>query len=109
MAIAVRELRDDELDERIGDAALRALERIYVDAVLAYTDRGLEDLPSYRELYERAIRQQWSPFELDFTRDRAEWEGLSAETQQRRLYTLRLFLGGEDRVASLLAPLVWAA
>ncbi len=109
MATAVRELRDDELDARIGDAALHALERIHVDDVLAYTDRGLEDLPSYRELYERAIRQQWSPFELDFSRDRAEWEGLSAETRQRRLYTLRLFLGGEDRVASLLAPLVWAA
>ncbi len=109
MAIEVRQIRDEELDERIGAAALQSLEGIYVDDVMAYTDLGLESLPSYRELYERALKQQWSPFELDFSRDRADWMALAPETQRRRLYTLRLFLGGEDRVASLLAPLVWAA
>lgn len=107
--LAVRILLDDQLEERIGDAPIENLETIYIDDVMAYTDLGLSNLPTYDALYRRAVRQQWSPYEIDFSRDKEEWNTLSAETRQRRLYTLRLFLGGEERVANLLAPLVWSA
>jgi len=80
-----------------------------IDDVLATVDRGIEHLPSYRELYQKAIKQAWSPDELDFSRDRAEWKCLSAEAQQRRVWSMRLFFDGEERVAALLAPFVWAA
>jgi len=109
MAIEVRQLSDERLEEGVGDAVLRAMDRLYIDDVLAYTDRGLQNLPSYMELYRKAIRQAWSPDELDFSKDKAEWESLSPATKQRRLWSMRLFFDGEERVAALLAPFVWAA
>jgi ribonucleoside-diphosphate reductase beta chain len=108
MPLEVRQVPDDKLDQQVGEALLHTMHDVYIDDVLAYTDRGLDSLPSYRELYRRAVKQQWSADEVDFSRDREEWEALSPETRQRRLWGLRLFFDGEDRVASLLAPLVWA-
>ncbi len=107
--IEVRQISDNEVESQIGAAQLRAMDRLYIDDVLSIVDRGLENLPSYLDLYRKAIKQAWSPDELDFSRDRAEWESLSPETQKRRMWSMRMFFAGEERVASLLAPLVWAA
>jgi len=107
--IEVRQIRDDLIEAQIGAAQLRAMDRLYIDDVLSIVDRGLERLPSYMDLYRKAISQAWSPDELDFSRDRAEWEFLSPETQKRRIWSMRMFFDGEERVAGLLAPLVWAA
>ena len=109
MAVDVRRLADEQLEEKVGSASLQAMAGVYIDDVLAYTDRGLDNLPSYMDLYHRAIRQQWNPDDLDFSRDREEWATLSPETKQRRVWGLRLFFDGEERVAGLLAPFVWAA
>ena len=109
MAVEVRRITDDRLDEAVGRAPLAAMSDLCIDDVLAYTDRGLETLPSYQELYRRAVRQQWTPEELDFSRDRDEWERLSPDTRRRRMWGMRLFFDGEERVAALLAPFIWAA
>jgi ribonucleoside-diphosphate reductase beta chain len=109
MAVEVRRFSDEQLEEAVGGAPLRAMGNLYIDDVLAYTDRGLDTLPSYLELYHRAVRQQWSPDELDFSHDREEWESLSADTRRRRVWSMRLFFDGEERVAALLAPFIWAA
>lgn len=109
MAVEVRRISDEQLEEAVGGAPLRAMGNLYIDDVLAYTDRGLDTLPSYLELYRRAVRQQWSPDELDFSRDREEWESLSPDTRRRRVWSMRLFFDGEERVAALLAPFIWAA
>ena len=109
MAVEVRQLGDDQLDEHVGGAKLQAMDQVYIDDVLAYTERGLDNLPSYMDLYRRAIKQSWNPDELDFSADKREWESLSPETKQRRVSGLRLFFDGEERVASILAPFVWAA
>jgi ribonucleoside-diphosphate reductase beta chain len=105
----VRGITDDLLEERVSGAQLKALGSMYIDDILAYTDRGLENLPSYLDLYRRSVKQQWSPDELDFSRDWEEWQSLSPETRKRRLWSMRLFFDGEERVASILAPFVWAA
>ena len=107
--IEVRQISDELIEAQIGAAQLRAMDRLYIDDVLSIVDRGLERLPSYMDLYRKAISQAWSPDELDFSRDRAEWEFLSPETQKRRIWSMRMFFDGEERVAGLLAPLVWAA
>ena len=107
--IEVRQISDELIETHIGAAQLRAMDRLYIDDVLSIVDRGLERLPSYMDLYRKAISQAWSPDELDFSRDRAEWEFLSPETQKRRIWSMRMFFDGEERVAGLLAPLVWAA
>ncbi len=109
MAVEVRRIRDDQLNDVVGTAPLAAMAELCIDDVLAYTDRGLETLPSYAELYRRAVRQQWVPDELDFSRDREEWESLSPDTRRRRVWGMRLFFDGEERVAALLAPFIWAA
>ncbi len=107
--IEVRQISDELIEAQIGAAQLRAMDHLYIDDVLSIVDRGLERLPSYMDLYRKAISQAWSPDELDFSRDRAEWEFLSPETQKRRIWSMRMFFDGEERVAGLLAPLVWAA
>ena len=73
MAIDVRQVADEQLEAKVGSASLQAMAGVYIDDVLAYTDRGLDSLPSYMDLYHRAIRQQWNPDDLDFSRDREEW------------------------------------
>jgi len=109
MAVEVRRVSDDQLEGVVGGAALHAMENLYIDDVLAYTDRGLISLPSYLDLYRVAVKQQWSPDELDFSRDKEEWQSLSHDTQRRRIWSMRLFFNGEERVAALLAPFIWAA
>ncbi len=109
MAVEVRRIRNDQLEDVVGGASLRAMGNLYIDDVLAYTDCGLKTLPSYSELYRRAVRQQWTPDELDFARDREEWASLPPDTRRRRVWGMRLFFDGEERVAALLAPFIWAA
>jgi len=109
MMVELRQIADDQLEEQVSATQLGAMSELYIDDVLAVVDRGVKNLPSYLDLYRKAIKQAWSPDDLDFSRDRAEWESLSRETQKRRLWSMRMFFSGEERVASLLAPLVWAA
>ena len=106
--LEVRHIRDQELEGLICSTQLAAMDKLYIDDVLAVVSRGLEGLPSYLDLYRKSVKQAWNPDEIDFSRDREEWKGLSPETKQRRIWSLRLFFDGEERVASLLAPFVWA-
>ena len=107
--LGVRQINDAELEGLVGGVPLNSMDRLYIDDVLAVVDRGLERLPSYLDLYRKSVKQAWTPDDIDFTRDREEWESLSAETKRRRVWSMRLFFDGEERVASLLAPFVWAA
>jgi ribonucleoside-diphosphate reductase beta chain len=107
--LEVRQLGNEQIDAQIGATLLQQMDRLYIDDVLAIVDRGIENLPSYRDLYRKAIQQAWSPDELDFSRDRAEWEMLPEEARRRRVWSMRMFFDGEERVAALLAPFVWAA
>jgi ribonucleoside-diphosphate reductase beta chain len=107
--LEVRQVSNHEVEALIGGAQLRAMDKLYIDDVLAVVDRGLEKLPSYLDLYRKAVKQAWNPDELDYSRDKEEWAGVSPETKKRRIWGMRLFFDGEERVASLLAPFVWAA
>jgi len=107
--VEVRQIKDEEVEQRVGLAPLGSMGSLYIDDVLALVERGAKKLPSYLDLYRKAITQAWSPDELDFSRDREEWRQLSPATKKRRVWSLRMFFAGEERVVSLLAPLVWAA
>src|SRR5450759_3162368 len=78
--------------DHIGRASLNELGDIRIDDVLAFIDRGIENMPSYMDLYRRWESQQWSVGDLDFTLDREDW----------------LKATDLDRTATL-APFVWAA
>ncbi len=107
--LEVRQVGNEQIETQIGRALLAEMDRVYIDDVLATVHRGIDNLPSYRDLYRKAIEQAWSPDELDFSRDRADWERLSPEARRRRVWSMRLFFDGEERVAALLSPFVWAA
>ncbi len=95
--------------DRIGRASLRELGDIRIDDVLSFIDRGIENMPSYMDLYRRWESQQWAVGDLDFTLDRQDWLEASELDRKATLWSHRLFFNGEERVTSTLAPFVWAA
>jgi ribonucleoside-diphosphate reductase beta chain len=103
-----REQMDPEM-EKIARADLKQLGDIRIDDVLAFIDRGIENMPSYMDLYRRWESQQWSVADLDFTLDREDWLKSTELEKKSTLWSHRLFFNGEERVTSTLAPFVWAA
>ena len=72
-------------------------------------DRGQLKLLSYKELYLLWERQQWATQELDFSRDREDWnERFDDEERFQRMYGLSSFFIGEQKVADELGPIMRA-
>jgi ribonucleoside-diphosphate reductase beta chain len=94
---------------RVAAADLRGLGDIRIDDVLLFIDRGLENMPSYMDLYRRWESQQWAVSDLDFGPDRAAWLSSTDFERESALWGRRLFFTGEERVTATLAPFVWAA
>jgi ribonucleoside-diphosphate reductase beta chain len=95
--------------ERIARANLKELGDIRIDDVLSFIDRGIENMPSYMDLYRRWEAQQWAVADLDFSLDRQDWLESSDLDRKATLWSHRLFFNGEERVTATLAPFVWAA
>jgi ribonucleoside-diphosphate reductase beta chain len=95
--------------ERIGRASLKELGDIRIDDVLSFIDRGIENMPSYMDLYRRWEAQQWAVGDLDFSLDRQDWLEATDLEKKATLWSHRLFFNGEERVTATLAPFVWAA
>jgi ribonucleoside-diphosphate reductase beta chain len=89
-------------------APLSQLQQTPIDNVLHIIDEGLVHLPTYRELYYRWERQQWSSQEIDFSSDRRQWESMSPQERQNRMYGLSAFFRGEAAVTDTLAPYITA-
>ncbi|HKF74819.1 MAG TPA: hypothetical protein VKF59_01645 [Candidatus Dormibacteraeota bacterium] len=109
MELQTRTERLDPQLERVARASLKELGDIRIDDVLLFIDRGLENMPSYLDLYRRWERQQWAVSDLDFEPDRLAWQEASDLDRQATLWSRRLFFNGEERVTATLAPFVWAA
>src|SRR5437879_1917057 len=95
--------------ERIARANLKELGDIRIDDVLSFIDRGIENMPSYMDLYRRWESQQWAVGDLDFSLDRQDWLESNELDRKATLWSHRLFFNGEERVTSTLAPFVWAS
>jgi ribonucleoside-diphosphate reductase beta chain len=73
-------------------------------------DRGEAKLLDYGELYKLWERQQWRTQDLDFGRDRTDWqERIDPEERYYRMYGLSAFFIGEQRVTDELGPIMRAA
>jgi ribonucleoside-diphosphate reductase beta chain len=74
-------------------------------------DRTAEiKLLTYEELYLLWERQQWQTQQLDFGRDREDWnERFDDEERFQRMYGLSSFFIGEQKVAEELGPIMRAA
>ena len=95
--------------DQIGRASLKELGDIRIDDVLSFIDRGIENMPSYMDLYRRWEAQQWAVSDIDFSLDRQDWLESSEQDRKATLWSHRLFFNGEERVTATLAPFVWAA
>ncbi len=92
----------------LEEASLSQLRQTPIDNVLHIIDEGLVHLPSYRELYYRWERQQWKAQDIDFSEDRKQWEAMSQDERNMRIYALSAFFQGEACVTDTLAPYVLA-
>ena len=108
MAVESQQQRDATLD-RIAKANLKDMGDLRIDDVLSFIDRGVENMPSYMDLYRRWEAQQWAVADLDFSLDRKDWEEATDLDKKATLWSHRLFFNGEERVTATLAPFVWAA
>ena len=73
-------------------------------------DRGQLKLLTYRELYMLWERQHWATQDIDFTRDREDWNERFDDAERfQRMYGLSSFFIGEQKVAEELAPIMRAA
>ena len=61
-----------------------------------------------QRLYELWERQNWVSHEIDFSRDREQWEGLSGEDRDWAVWSLASFFIGEQRVTTQFSGLVMA-
>src|SRR6184192_1903593 len=92
----------------LENAPLTQLQQTPIDNVLNIIDQGLVHLPSYRELFYRWERQQWRAQEIDFTPDRLQFEAMSPQARQERMYGLSAFFRGEACVTDTLGPYITA-
>jgi ribonucleoside-diphosphate reductase beta chain len=75
----------------------------------ATTTRGLNrDLPPMR-LYEKAKKLGiWNPSDIDFEKDKQDWEKFTEEEKDLCLLLLSMFVAGEEAVTLDLLPLIQA-
>src|SRR6202171_1925927 len=109
MAVTQKREHLDADMEKLARADRKQLGDIRIDDVLSFIDRGIENMPSYMDLYRRWESQQWSVGDLDFTLDREDWLKSTEREKKSTRCAHRLFFNGEERVTSTLAPFVWAA
>ncbi len=89
---------------------LTKLANVNPDAILnRLNDSIARRMPTYRELYLRWERLNWSVADLDFSQDVRDWRNLSEHYKERLLWTLAAFYVAEQRVAATLTPYVTAA
>ena len=71
------------------------------------TTRGLNrDLPPMR-LYEKAKKLGiWNPADIDFSKDKTDWENLNADEKDLIWRLLAMFVAGEEAVTLDLLPLI---
>jgi ribonucleoside-diphosphate reductase beta chain len=59
-----------------------------------------------RELYLLWERQHWLSQEIDFTKDKSDWLGLSGEEREQAIWGMAAFFIGEERVTTQFSGLV---
>ena len=61
-----------------------------------------------RELYLLWERQHWQSQDIDFSKDKEDWQKLSAESSEQAIWGMAAFFIGEERVTTQFSGLVMA-
>ncbi|HEY7951112.1 MAG TPA: ribonucleotide-diphosphate reductase subunit beta [Solirubrobacterales bacterium] len=76
---------------------------------MSVASQSLMDNVTYEDLYHRWEQGNWSAYDIDFSGDKAGWDGLSDVQRRSAMWIYSMFFYGEDRVADTLAPYITAA
>ena len=76
---------------------------------MSVASQSLMDNVTYEDLYHRWEQGNWSAYDIDFSGDKAGWDGLTEIQRRSAMWIYSMFFYGEDRVADTLAPYVTAA
>src|SRR3954453_18198138 len=75
----------------------------------ATRERGSQtEAITYEDLYRRWEEGNWKAYDIDFSKDREGWEGLSDIQRKSALWTYSMFFYGEDSVTDNLPPYIAA-
>lgn len=89
----------------IAKASLQELGQLGGDQIIiGEIDDKLTNLPSYRELYHRWEKQQWSTQDIDFSVDRQDWARVAVENRHIWISGFVVFFQGEVSVVNTLIP-----
>lgn len=90
-------------------ADLKEMSGMDIDNVYTLMDVQLRERPTPRQLYQRWEKQNWSAYDIDFTKDKTDWVGLPEEIKNEIIAGLHAFFVGEAAVTDTLSPMVHAA
>lgn len=94
----------------VSKASLRELGELDGDRIIVgEIDDKLVNLPTYRDLYHRWERQQWSTQDLDFSVDHQQWAEIPEEERPLWIAGFVVFFQGEVSVTNTLIPYCAAA
>jgi 1,2-phenylacetyl-CoA epoxidase catalytic subunit len=71
--------------------------------------RSYADQITYVDLYKRWEEGNWRAYDIDFSKDREGWAGLTDIQKRSALWTYSMFFYGEDSVTDNLSPYIDAA
>ncbi|HWL66644.1 MAG TPA: ribonucleotide-diphosphate reductase subunit beta, partial [Actinomycetota bacterium] len=69
----------------------------------------LRERPGPRDLYQRWEKQNWSAYEIEFSKDKEDWANFPKDLKFQLMLGFRGFFLGEAAVTDTLSPLVHAA
>jgi ribonucleotide reductase beta subunit family protein with ferritin-like domain len=79
------------------------------EARMSVAEHNLTSRITYTDLYRRWEQNNWSAMDLDFSRDKEGWDGLSEIQRKSALWIYSMFFFGEDSVTDNLSPYIDAA
>lgn len=99
-----------KVEEEVDRVGLDRLGEIEPEVMLEDLEQ-ISETPtvSLRDLYRRWERQNWSVYDLDFSKDAADWAALDEGVVRRLLWVMSMFFHGEECVTATLAPWVDSA
>jgi ribonucleoside-diphosphate reductase beta chain len=102
-------MTDVDVARTVEKAHLRDMSEMNIDDVYTLMDVQLSERPGPRDLYRRWEKQNWSVYEIDFSKDKEDWANFPSELKIQLMLGFRGFFLGEAAVTDTLSPLVHAA
>jgi ribonucleoside-diphosphate reductase beta chain len=102
-------MSDIDVAKTVEKAHLQDMTDMNIDDVYTLMDVQLKERPGPRDLYQRWEKQNWSAYEIDFSKDRDDWANFPRTLKVQLMLGFRGFFLGEAAVTDTLSPLVHAA